>query len=111
MTTPYATDIESIRQAAERLAGHIHQTPLVSCQTIDTRAGRELLLKCENQQKVGAFKFRGATNAVALLSDEQASQGVVTHSSGNHAQALALATIPVQLRALPLALVLQLRDR
>jgi len=70
MTTHYATDIESIRQAAERLAGHIHQTPLVSCQTIDTRAGRELLLKCENQQKVGAFKFRGATNAVALLSDE-----------------------------------------
>jgi len=87
----YAASIDSIRQAAERLAGHIHQTPLVSCQTIDSRAGRELLLKCENQQKVGAFKFRGATNAVALLSDEQAAQGVVTHSSGNHAQALALA--------------------
>jgi threonine dehydratase/serine racemase len=87
----YAASIDSIRQAAERLAGHIHQTPLVSCQTIDARAGRELLLKCENQQKVGAFKFRGATNAVALLSDEQAAQGVVTHSSGNHAQALALA--------------------
>ena len=84
----YAASIDSIRQAAERLAGHIHQTPLVSCQTIDARAGRELLLKCENQQKVGAFKFRGATNAVALLSDEQAAQGVVTHSSGNHAQAL-----------------------
>lgn len=91
MTTTYATNIESIRQAAERLAGKAHQTPLIRCQTIDTRAGRELLLKCENQQKVGAFKFRGATNAVALLSDEQAAQGVVTHSSGNHAQALALA--------------------
>ena len=50
-----------------------------------------LELKCENQQKVGAFKFRGATNAVTLLSDEQAEQGVVTHSSGNHAQAVALA--------------------
>ena len=91
MTTTYATNIESIRQAAERLAGKAHQTPLVRCQTIDACAGRELLLKCENQQKVGAFKFRGATNAVALLSDEQAAQGVVTHSSGNHAQALALA--------------------
>ena len=91
MATTYAANIDTIRQAAERLAGRLHRTPLASCQTIDKRAGRQLLLKCENQQKVGAFKFRGATNAVTLLSDEQAEQGVVTHSSGNHAQALALA--------------------
>ena len=91
MATTYAADIQGIRQAAERIAGHVHRTPVVSCQALNDRAGRQLLLKCENQQKVGAFKYRGATNAVALLSDEQAAQGVVTHSSGNHAQALALA--------------------
>lgn len=88
---PYAADIESIRQAAQRLAGAAHRTPLIQCQAISQRAGRPLWLKCENQQKVGAFKFRGATNAVSLLDDEQATRGVVTHSSGNHAQALALA--------------------
>ena len=91
MTTNYAANIESIRQAQQRLAGQVHRTPLIQCQTINQRAGRTLWLKCENQQKVGAFKFRGATNAVTLLNDEQATLGVVTHSSGNHAQALALA--------------------
>jgi threonine dehydratase/serine racemase len=75
----------------DRIAGLAHRTPTVTCDTLDRLAGRELFLKCENLQKTGSFKFRGATNAVRALSDEVAARGVVTHSSGNHAQALALA--------------------
>lgn len=83
--------IHDIRAAADRIAGKVHHTPVLTCGTIDSMAGASLFFKCENFQKVGAFKMRGATNAVLSLSDEEASRGVATHSSGNHAQALALA--------------------
>ena len=89
--TTYATDLKAIRAAAERIAGLAHRTPVATCATIDRLAGRQVFFKCEHLQKVGAFKFRGACNAVIKLSDEAAAQGVVTHSSGNHAQAVALA--------------------
>lgn len=87
----YAADLEDIRAAARRIAGLAHRTPVFTCATLDRLAGRRLFFKCENFQKVGAFKFRGACNAVRQLTPEQAARGVVTHSSGNHAQALALA--------------------
>lgn len=87
----YATDLNAIREAAARLAGVVHRTPVATCATLDRLAGRRLFFKCEHLQRVGAFKFRGAWNAVAKLTDAVAARGVVTHSSGNHAQALALA--------------------
>ena len=83
--------LEKVREAAVRLEGVAHHTPVLTSEAIDDLAGRQLIFKCENLQKVGAFKFRGAWNAVASLSDEEAGRGVCTHSSGNHAQALALA--------------------
>jgi len=83
--------LDSIRSAAARIAPHAHWTPVATCTAINEIAGRELIFKCEHLQKVGAFKFRGACNAVSCLTDEEAARGVVTHSSGNHAQALALA--------------------
>ncbi|MEC9254022.1 MAG: pyridoxal-phosphate dependent enzyme, partial [Candidatus Thermoplasmatota archaeon] len=83
--------LEKVREAAVRLEGVAHRTPVMTSGAIDDLAGRQLVFKCENLQKVGAFKFRGAWNAVASLSDEEAGRGVCTHSSGNHAQALALA--------------------
>ena len=88
---PYAADLAAIRAAAARIAGEAHRTPVMTCSTIDALAGRRVLLKCENLQKMGAFKFRGALNAVSCLPPEAAARGVVTHSSGNFAQALALA--------------------
>lgn len=87
----YAVNLADVRDAAARIAPLAHRTPVVTCATLDRLAGRRLFFKCEQLQKVGAFKFRGALNAVLKLSDEAASRGVVTHSSGNHAQALALA--------------------
>ena len=89
--TNYAADLYDVRAAAERIAGLTHRTPVATCETIDRLAGRQVFFKCEHLQKVGAFKFRGACNAVIKLSDEAATHGVVTHSSGNHAQAVALA--------------------
>ena len=83
--------LEKVREAAARLEGIAHHTPVMTSRAIDDLAGRQLVFKCENLQKVGAFKFRGAWNAVASLSDAEAARGVCTHSSGNHAQALALA--------------------
>ena len=83
--------IDDIRRAAVRIAGHVHRTPVLTCAAVDRLAGASLFFKCENFQKVGAFKMRGATNAVLSLGDEEAARGVATHSSGNHAQALALA--------------------
>ncbi|MCP3961990.1 MAG: pyridoxal-phosphate dependent enzyme [bacterium] len=80
-----------IEEAHERIRGHAHRTPVLRSSTFDRRFGAELFFKCENFQKVGAFKFRGAFNAVSRLSPEQLERGVTTHSSGNHAQALALA--------------------
>lgn len=82
---------EQIREAAERIESRIHRTPVLTCQAIDEMAAAHLWFKCENMQKVGAFKMRGATNAVFSLTQQEAAKGVATHSSGNHAQALALA--------------------
>jgi threo-3-hydroxy-L-aspartate ammonia-lyase len=83
--------LDEIRRAAERLAPWAHRTPVFTCKALDGRCGNSVFLKCENFQKVGAFKFRGAMNAVLQLSDAERRCGVITHSSGNHAQALALA--------------------
>ena len=86
-----AIDLSAVRAAAGRIAGKAHRTPVMTCSTLDRLAGRALFFKCENFQKSGSFKFRGASNAVWGLDESTASRGVVTHSSGNHAQALALA--------------------
>ena len=84
-------DLAAIRAAHERIAPHIHRTPVMTCASLDTMAGARLFFKCENLQKTGSFKIRGATNAVFSLSEEEARRGVVAPSSGNHAAALALA--------------------
>ncbi len=99
----YAASLASIREAAERIGPHAHRTPIVTCTALDELAGRRLFFKCENLQKVGAFKIRGACNAVMALSEAEAARGVVTHSSGNHAQALALAA---RLRGIPAHVVM-----
>jgi threonine dehydratase len=83
--------IEDIRNAATRIHPYIHRTPILTCNGIDKITGGKLYFKCENFQKVGAFKARGATNAVFSLSQAELARGVATHSSGNHAAALALA--------------------
>jgi threonine dehydratase len=83
--------LADVKQARERIDPYIHNTPVHASRSINEILGCEVYFKCENFQKVGAFKFRGATNAVFSLSDEQARHGVATHSSGNHAAALALA--------------------
>jgi threonine dehydratase len=88
MRIPVLSDIQS---AYERIKPYIHYTPVLTSQLLNDHFGCELFFKCENFQKVGAFKFRGAANAVLSLSAEERSLGVVTHSSGNHAAALALA--------------------
>ncbi len=87
----YAATLADVRAAAERIAGRAHRTPVLTSRALDELAGRQLFFKGEHLQRVGAFKFRGATNAIARLSDAEAARGVVTHSSGNHAQAVALA--------------------
>jgi threonine dehydratase len=84
-------DLAAIRAAATRIAPHVHRTPVFTCRSLDEAAGATLFLKCENFQKVGAFKARGAVNAVFSLPAEAAARGVVTHSSGNHGAALAYA--------------------
>ena len=89
----YAASIDDIRAAAERIKGVGHRTPILTSQTMDKMAGRKLFFKCENLQKVGAFKLRGGWNAVSMLSDEEAANGVCTHSSGNHAQAVAFSAM------------------
>lgn len=81
---------ETIQAAADRLNGYAHKTPVMTSQTLDQRLNAQVFLKCENLQKVGAFKFRGAFNAISQLSASQRNQGVITYSSGNHAQAVAL---------------------
>ena len=95
--------ITDIRQAAERIRPHAHRTPVMTCRSLDQRVGAQVFMKCENLQKVGAFKFRGACNAVFSLTDAQAARGVATHSSGNHAQALALAA---RMRGIPAYIVM-----
>lgn len=86
-------------EAAARIAGIAHRTPVMTSRTLDERAGCSVFLKCESFQRMGAFKFRGAYNAVAQLAAAERDRGVVTHSSGNHAQALALAARLAGIRA------------
>ena len=85
----YAASIDDVRAAAGRIEGVGHRTPILTSKTLDRLAGRKLFFKCENFQKIGAFKFRGGWNAISMLSDKDAEKGVCTHSSGNHAQAVA----------------------
>ncbi len=80
-----------VRDAAGRIRSFVHRTPVLTCAAISERVGCNVFFKCENFQKSGAFKFRGAVNSVAQLNDAELARGVVTHSSGNHAGALALA--------------------
>ena len=83
--------LSDIEQASARLKNIVHRTPVLTSQALNEWTGAELFLKCENFQKVGAFKYRGASNAITQLDDAALAKGVCTHSSGNHAQALALA--------------------
>ena len=89
-TTPPVT-LDDIRDAAARLKGVAHRTPVLRSRTLDELVGAEVFLKCENFQRVGAFKFRGAYNAASRLTPEQLARGIAAYSSGNHAQAVALA--------------------
>src|SRR3954464_7946792 len=84
-------DPEAIRLVAERLAPWVHRTPVLTSRALDERCGGSVFLKCENFQKVGAFKIRGAMNALLQLGEAERARGVITHSSGNHGQALAQA--------------------
>ncbi|KAM0901350.1 hypothetical protein ACQ4PT_020042 [Festuca glaucescens] len=99
----YVADINSIREAQARIAPYVHKTPILSSTSIDAIAGKQLFFKCECFQKAGAFKIRGASNSIFALDDDQASKGVVTHSSGNHAAAVALAA---KLRGIPAYIVI-----
>ena len=83
--------IKDIKEARERIAGRVHRTPVVTSKQFDEIAGREVYFKCENLQRAGAFKARGATNKIRSLTDEEKARGIVAYSSGNHAQAVALA--------------------
>ncbi|KAG6437478.1 hypothetical protein SASPL_102395 [Salvia splendens] len=93
----YAADLSSIKAAQDRISSHAHKTPVLSSETLDSLSGRKLYSKC------GAFKFRGACNAVFSLTDDEAARGVITHSSGNHAAALSLAA---KLRGIPAHIVI-----
>ncbi len=90
MTEPALPTFADVVQARQRLAGHAHRTPVMTSQTLNTMVGAEVFLKCENLQRMGAFKFRGAFNALSALPDAARERGVVAYSSGNHAQAVAL---------------------
>ena len=92
--------IDSIREARERIGGRVHRTPVVTSRAFDERAGRRVIFKCENFQRAGAFKTRGATNKILSLSEDERRRGVVAFSSGNHGQATALAAREAGVRAL-----------
>ncbi|MFF9817292.1 pyridoxal-phosphate dependent enzyme [Streptomyces sp. NPDC014006] len=89
--TPAPITLDDVRDAAERIKGVAHRTPVLRSRTLDERVGAEVFLKCENFQRVGAFKFRGAYNAASRLTPGQLERGIAAYSSGNHAQAVALA--------------------
>src|SRR5258706_275132 len=89
--TMLAVRYSDVASAAERLAGHAHRTPVMTSHTVDERTGARGFFKCENFQRMGAFKFRGAYNAMSRLSSDERRRGVLAYSSGNHAQAVALA--------------------
>lgn len=92
-------DAETIKKAHALIRPYIHRTPVLCCETFERMLGMQLFFKCENFQKVGAFKFRGASYAVESLPSEISKNGVATHSSGNHAQALALAAAKAGIKA------------
>ncbi len=95
--------IDDVRAAAERLAALAHRTPVLTSRTFDEAAGARLFFKCENLQRAGSFKFRGASNAVFSLAPDEAARGVLAHSSGNHGAALAMAA---RLRGVPAHIVI-----
>jgi threonine dehydratase len=95
--------LNDIREAATRIKPYAHRTPVLTNESLNQKVDAQVFLKCENFQKVGAFKFRGACNAVYSLTKEEAAHGVCTHSSGNHAQALALAA---RMRGIPAYIVM-----
>ena len=95
--------LHDIHLAAERIRPYIHHTPVFTNESLNQQVSAQVFLKCENLQKIGAFKFRGACNAVFSLNDAEAARGVCTHSSGNHAQALALAA---RIRGIPAYIVI-----
>ena len=94
---------DDVRAAAERIAPYVHRTPIMTSATLDRELEAQVFFKCENLQKVGAFKARGAVNTVLSLGDEEAARGVITHSSGNHAAALAYAAA---IRGIPCTVVM-----
>ena len=89
-SAPALPTADDVHAASRRLRGVAHRTPVMTSRTLDERLGARVFFKCENLQRMGAFKFRGAYNAVSLLSDEERARGVLAYSSGNHAQAVAL---------------------
>lgn len=89
-STPALPDYKDVAAAADRIKGYANRTPVLTSRTVDAAFGAEVFFKCENFQRMGAFKFRGAMNALSQLSDAQKAAGVVAYSSGNHAQAIAL---------------------
>lgn len=95
--------LEDILEAHRRIRPYVHKTPVLTSRSVNSILGAELFFKCENFQKVGAFKFRGAVHSVLSLSEDLAKKGVATHSSGNHAAALALSA---QLRGIPAYIVM-----
>jgi len=88
--TPLPVTFADVEAAAERLSGQAHRTPVLTSTTVDAKTGASVFFKCENFQRVGAFKFRGAYNALSKLNSEERRRGVLAFSSGNHAQAIAL---------------------
>jgi threonine dehydratase len=98
-----AVTVDDIRRAHERIAGHIHRTPVIQSRQLNALSGCDVSFKCENLQKIGAFKARGALNAVLGLGDEWLEKGVATHSSGNHGAALAMAAA---VRGMPARIVM-----
>ncbi len=92
-------DLQTIEQAHVRISSLIHRTPVMTSRSLDAASGASIFFKCENLQRVGAFKMRGAANAVLLMSKAEQANGVATHSSGNHAQALAAAALQLGIKA------------
>jgi threonine dehydratase len=97
--TSLSVSLDDVRRARERIVAHVHRTPVMRSRTIDERLGARLFFKCENLQRVGAFKARGAFSRLTLLSPDERRRGVIAFSSGNHAQAVALAARELNTRA------------
>ncbi len=91
--------IEMINEAAVRIRGSVHRTPVITSRSFNEATGKEVFFKCENLQRAGAFKIRGATNKIRSLTEEERRRGVAAFSSGNHAQAVALASREAGIRA------------